>query len=71
MQPISAWADGLEASGRASGNQVLEDFAVTAAVYLRTYATIGDSYASNDGWLSFTSFRLNNLILGACKGAAG
>lgn len=71
MQPIAVWADGLETTGRGSGNQVLEDFAVAAALYLRTYASIGDSYASNDGWLSFTSFRLNNLILGACKAAAG
>lgn len=71
MQPINAWADGLEATGRGSGNSVVEDFAVAAALYLRTYASIGDSYTSNDGWLIFTSFRLNNLILGACKAAAG
>lgn len=71
MQPINAWADGLETTGRGSGNPVVEDFAVAAALYLRTYSSIGDSYTSNDGWLSFTSFRLNNLILGACKAAAG
>jgi hypothetical protein len=70
-QPIEDWANEMEAAGRGSGNPVLEDFSVAAAIYLRTYASIGDSYTAADAWLSFVSLRLNNLVLGACRAAAG
>jgi hypothetical protein len=40
MQPIAKWADGMETAGRSSGNATLEDFAVAAALYLRTYASL-------------------------------
>ena len=72
VQPLFvAYADDLQSAGQRSGNPVLEDFALTAALYLRAYVSVGDSYTSADGWLSAAGFRITNAVSGACRAAAG
>jgi hypothetical protein len=71
VQPImTSYANDMEDAGRHSGNPVFEDFAVMAALYLREYVAIGDSYITGDGWLNYTAFRLANVISGACSAVA-
>lgn len=64
---FSSWATDLETAGRGSGNPVLEDFAVAASLYLRSFVATGDNYSSADSWLSYVGFKSNQLILGACR----
>lgn len=64
---LSAYADAMEKAGRASGNPILEDFAVTAAVYLRGFVAVGTDYVPSDGWISETAFRLGTLVNSACQ----
>jgi hypothetical protein len=72
VQPLlTEYANDVEAIGRQSGNSVLEDFAFSAALYIRTYVTVGDSYTSADSWLSYIGFRFANLIAGACRAVGG
>jgi hypothetical protein len=72
VQPLLRdYADQIEAAGRKSGNPALEDFSVAAALYLRAYVTVGDSYTGVDSWLSYTGFRFSNLVESACRYAAG
>jgi hypothetical protein len=72
VQPLlSKYSDDLQAAGTQSGNPVLEDFAIAAALYLRAYISVGDSYTSADGWLSSAGFRITNAVSGACRAVAG
>lgn len=72
VQPLlTAYASDTESAGRQSGNPVLEDFAFSAALYLRAYLTVGDNYTGVDGWLSYTGFKFANLVSGACRAMAG
>ena len=68
---LVAFADSMEASGRRSQNAIFEDLATASAVYLRAAAAAGEDYVSADSWLSYTSFRLNLLVGGACSAASG
>jgi hypothetical protein len=68
---LTAYATDIEAAGRQSGNAIFEDFAVTAALYIRAYLSAGNTYVTADGWLSYTGFQIANLISGACKAVAG
>lgn len=68
---FTAYADDIEAAGRRSGNPTLEDFATSAALYIRAYVSAGDAYASADSWLYYAAFRLSNTITGACQAAGG
>ena len=38
---------------------------MSAALYIRGYVDVGDSYSPNDSWLSFVGFRYANLISAA------
>jgi hypothetical protein len=68
VQPLlAAFATDIQSAGQTSGNPVLEDFAFTAALYIRAYVTVGDAYTSSDGWLSDVGFRIANVISGACR----
>jgi hypothetical protein len=72
VQPLlKAYASDIESAGRQSGNPVLEDFAFSAALYLRAYLTVGDNYTVADGWLSSVGFKFANLVSGACLAEAG
>jgi hypothetical protein len=64
---ISKWAVDMEDAGRASGNPTIEDFAATASLYLQAFVSVGDNYTSADSWLSYVGYKLNQLILGACR----
>jgi hypothetical protein len=63
---ISAFADATEKAGRASGNPVLEDFAVAAAVYLRAVVAVGMKYVKADGWFATMGLRLVSFVSNAC-----
>jgi hypothetical protein len=67
---LATMADDMESAGKASGNPVLEDFAVLGSLYFHAYVSAGDDYAGADSWLSYIGSRLNNSIASAC-GAAG
>lgn len=71
LPAMSNWADGMEKVGRESNNPTLEDFAATAAVYLRAYIAVGDNYTATDSWLSYVSLKLNQVVLGACRAVSG
>lgn len=64
---LTTFADDMTRIGRDSGNPVLEDFAAAAAIYLRATVAAGDRYVSADSWLSYVAFRLNLLVVGACR----
>jgi hypothetical protein len=68
---LQAYADDIERAGRDNGNPVFEDFAVSAALYIRGYVAAGDDYTPADSWLSFVGFNYANLISAACRAAAG
>jgi hypothetical protein len=71
-QPLlTEYASDIESLGRQSDNPAFEDFAVTAALYIRTFASVGENYEVGDGWLSFAGFRIANLVSSACRAAAG
>jgi hypothetical protein len=63
---MSRYADAIEQAGRSSNNPVLEDFAVTAAIYFRSFVDSGANYVPEDGWLRVTGARLANVVTGAC-----
>lgn len=63
-------ADTMEADGRASGNEVFEDFATLAALYFRTYVAAFPNYAPADRNLGVAGLRLDTLIASACEAAA-
>jgi hypothetical protein len=72
VQPLlTAYAADVDGAGRKSGNPIFEDFASSAALYIRTYVTVGESYTSADSWLSYVGFRFANVVSGACLAAAG
>ena len=72
VQPLmGTYSDDVQAAGTQSGNPILEDFALAAALYLRAYLSVGDTYTSADGWLSSAGFRITNAVSGACRSVAG
>jgi hypothetical protein len=72
IQPLlTTYAVETEAAGRRSSNPIFEDFAVTAALYLKGYVAAGENYVNADGWLSYTGFQIANLVSGACRAAVG
>lgn len=68
---LSAYAEDIEAEGQKSGNPILEDFALTSALYIRAYVAIGDNYTVADGWLPYTGFRIANLVSAGCLAVNG
>ena len=64
---ISAYADEIEKAGRSSDNPVIEDFAVTAAVYMRAFVGFGTNFVPEDVWLYITGIRLANVISAGCQ----
>lgn len=68
---LTTYADQLASSAQQSGNPVLDDFGVAASLYIRSYVSVGDKYTSADSWLSYTGFRLSQLVKGACRAVAG
>jgi hypothetical protein len=68
---LTKYANDIAAAGRDSENAVFEDFAETAALYIRAFVAAGDDYEVADGWLNFTGFRLANLVSSACRAVAG
>ena len=67
---LAAYADDMTNLAMQSDNAVFEDFATTASIYVQAFLASGDSYVSADGWLSYSAFRLANLLSGACRAAA-
>jgi len=63
---MSTYADATEKAGRASGNPILEDFAVASAVYLRALVSVGTNYTAPDGELGTTALRLVSFVSDAC-----
>ncbi len=63
----AAYADAIEKAGRSSGNPVLEDFAVAAALYMRAWVAVGTNFVRADGWLDATGARFGNVVTGACQ----
>jgi hypothetical protein len=63
---MSAYADANEKAGRASGNPILEDFAVASSIYLRALVEVGKNYQAADGWLGAASLRLASFVSNAC-----
>lgn len=68
---VEAFAREISDAGRSSGNPVLEDLSVAAAMYLRGYLTSVNSYTEADGWLSYTGFRIANIVTGGCVASVG
>jgi len=68
---LTKFADDIAAAGRQGDGAVFEDFAETAAIYIRAFVAAGDDYQVADGWLNFTGFRIANLISSACLAADG
>ncbi len=64
---ISGFADATEKAGRESGNPILEDFAVVAAVYLRAIVVVGMNYTQPDGWFATMGLRLVSFVSNACQ----
>jgi hypothetical protein len=71
LSTFTTLANDIESAGRQSGNAVLEDFAILAAVYFRGYVASGDNYVSADSWLGYTALRAFNAVSGACQAALG
>jgi len=63
----TTYADAIEKAGRSSGNAILEDFAVSAALYLRAFAAAGTNFVPADGWLNATGARFANVVAAACE----
>ncbi|MGV0655120.1 hypothetical protein ABQE48_14750 [Mycolicibacterium thermoresistibile] len=66
---MKEYADELEELGRASGNRIIEDFAVLAAQYRRAYTAALPSYNSADSYLTAASARAAWIIVEACQAA--
>lgn len=60
-------ARNLEKMGRASGNAILEDFAVLASQYRRGFAEAIPTYTVSDNYLSETASNLVKTVTFACK----
>jgi len=70
VQPmIEKYAGDIQVLGRQSENLMLEDFAESASLYLRTYLTVGQNYTVADGWLSSVGFKFANLVSAGCRAA--
>lgn len=67
---LASYAVDLARIGRASENQTFEDLAVAASVYIQAYIASTSTYTNADSWLSYTAFRIANLIAGACRAEA-
>ena len=67
---LTEWANDMETAGSQSGNPPFEDFASTAALYIRAYVPLGENYIDTDAWLIYTAFRISNMISGACRAVA-
>ncbi|WP_319449183.1 MULTISPECIES: hypothetical protein [unclassified Mycobacterium] len=65
----AAYTDVIEKAGRSSGNPVLEDFAVAAALYMRAWVNAGTNFVPADGWLNTTGSRFGNVVSSACEAA--
>jgi hypothetical protein len=62
-----AYTDAIEKAGRSSGNPILEDFAVAAALYMRAWVNAGINFVPADGWLNATGSRFGNVVSSACE----
>lgn len=67
---LTAMASDMASAGRASGNPVLEDFAILGSLYFQAYVSAGDDYTGADSWLSYSGSRLSNSIASACRASA-
>jgi hypothetical protein len=67
LPKLLAYADDLESLGQQSGNATFADFAGTAALYLRAYASSGQSYNKADSFLAGAAFRIGNTVTAACR----
>lgn len=65
----AAYTDAIEKAGRSSGNPVLEDFAVAAALYMRAWVNAGTDFVPADGWLNAAGSRFGNVVTAACEAA--
>jgi hypothetical protein len=66
--PITAaYADAIEKAGRSSGNPILEDFAVTASIYMGAFVKAGTNFVPADAWLQVAGARLANVVTSACQ----
>jgi hypothetical protein len=63
----AAYTDAIEKAGRSSGNPILEDFAVAAALYMRAWVNAGINFVPADGWLNATGSRFGNVVSSACE----
>ncbi|MFC7674054.1 hypothetical protein ACFQWH_13280 [Mycolicibacterium sp. GCM10028919] len=68
---LQSLATEISSLGRDSGNAILEDFAETAALYLRAYVSTGDTYVAADSFLTATAFRIRNIVSAACESGPG
>lgn len=66
---MTANADRFEGLGRASGNPVLEDFAVLAAQYWRGFVSALPHYTPADSYLPESATLLSTTVNLACKAA--
>jgi len=71
VKQLSDWADFMDTAGIKSTEPAFQDFAILAALYIRSYLPLGDRYIDSDAWLTYTAFRLSNVISSACDAAAG
>ena len=68
---VSGFADAIEGLGRASGNPVVEDFAVLAAVYDRAWVASLGTYVLTDSWLILVGGQAAATVTQACKAVGG
>lgn len=59
----------LETTGRGSGNELFEDFAVLAAQYFRAYVGAAPNFVPADRSLAMVGLRLDALVASACQAA--
>ena len=64
---FTSHADDMEASGRASGNAVVEDFATLGALYFRAFVVEQPLYWTGDHDLADVGFTLNDVVASACQ----
>lgn len=64
---VTAHADAMEATGRRSGDPVLEDFATLGALYFRAYANAVPLIWAGDHDLAQAGFALNGLVTAGCQ----
>jgi hypothetical protein len=66
---LSDWSRDMKSMAKDSQGPVFEDFALLASLYIDAYVPLGDKYTESDAWLTYTAFRLSNIISGACRAA--